>query len=165
MKLRHAAQLLFLFSAVELLSQPSASAQMPPPPPGMEQSSPSIDIRKYDAGRELARLTKRYKLTGDEAAKIRPILAEQEKQIHALGEDNSLSDKEWIAAVRRAHREAVMKIKTVMTDAQASHYIKDEDKQAKDDEQQEPFGPPDGPPPGLGPPPGGGPPGGGPPGA
>ena len=48
--------------------------------------------KRYDAEKELARLTKRYSLTEEQKAKIQPILLEQQKQVHALGEDESLSD-------------------------------------------------------------------------
>ena len=126
----------------------------PPPPMGGMGDSPSIDVKKFNAERELARLAKRYKLTEEQRSKIRPILQDQEKQVHDLGEDESLSDRDWVAAVKRVHQETVLKLKVQLSDPQAAKYIKDEEKAAQDEEEEErqPFGPPGG----GGPPPGGG---------
>jgi hypothetical protein len=126
----------------------------------------TVGNKMYDAEKELARLTKRYSLTADQKTKIQPILLEQQKQVHALGEDDALSDTEWAAAVRKVHTQTVAKVKLQLTDAQASKYAKDEAKRAKSngDSDDGDDGPPDGPPPDGGPPPGGGGPGGGGPG-
>jgi len=122
----------------------------------------TVANKRYDAAKELGRLSKKYSLTDEQKAKIQPILIDQQKQVHTLGEDESLSNAEWNAEVRKAHRAAVLAIKAQMSDAQASKYVKDEDKLAKksdDGNDDGDFGPPDGPPPGGGPGgPGGGPP-------
>jgi hypothetical protein len=118
-------------------------------------NTPTVDVKRYNADRELTRLTKKYKLTAEQKAKIQPLLAEQEKKVHTLGEDESLSDTDWVASVRQVHRQTVIKVKEEMTDAQAAKYVADEEKQAKDDAEQDQM--PNGPPPGGGgPPPGGG---------
>jgi hypothetical protein len=122
----------------------------------MDGGASSINVKKFNADKELTRLTKKYKLTEDEKTKIQPILADQEKRVHALGDDDSLSDSEWAAAVRKVHQETVLSVKAQMTDEQATKYVKDEEKQAKSDAEED-SGPPDGEPPGGGgPPPGGG---------
>jgi len=140
------------------LSARAQDGPPPGPPPGMMEGTSSINVKKFSAERELVRLTKKYKLSDDQRGKILPMLAEQEKRVHALDEDSSLSDAEWTAAVRKVHVETVAKVKLAMTDDQASRYIKDEEKRAKSDAAEDQMqGPPDGPPPG--PPPGdGGPP-------
>jgi hypothetical protein len=133
----------------------------------------TVGNKMYDAEKELARLAKRYSLTADQKTKIQPILLEQQQQVHALGEDDALSDTEWAAAVRKVHTQTVTKVKLELTDAQATKYAKDEAKRAKSngDSDDADDGPPDGPPPDGGPggpggggPGGGGPGGGGPPG-
>lgn len=124
----------------------------------------AVGSKWYDAVKELARMSKRYSLTEEQKAKIQPILLEQQKQVHALGEDTSLSDRAWNIAVKKAHEQTVSKVKLELTDVQLSKYVKDEAKRAKQDktEDAEDDGPPpDGPPPGG--PGGGGPGGGGPP--
>ena len=129
---------------------------------GAAPGSLAVGNRMYDAGKELARMAKRYSLTSEQKAKIQPILVEQQRQVHALGEDASLSDTAWAAGVRKVHAETVAKVKLQLTDAQASKYAKDEAKRARSDsDSDDEDGPPDGPPPG--PPPDGGPGGGGPP--
>jgi hypothetical protein len=123
----------------------------------------TVGNKKYDTEKELARMIKRYSLTEEERAKIQPILLEQQKQVHTLGEDESLSNSAWSSAVRKVHLLTVAQVKLQMTDAQASKYAKDEVKRAKDDgDADDSEDGPDGPPP-DGPPPGGGPGGGGPP--
>jgi hypothetical protein len=126
----------------------------------------TVGNKRYDAGKELARIGKRYSLTADQKAKIQPLLAEQQKQVHQLGEDESLSDSAWAAAVRKVHQQTVLKVKAEMTDEQASKYVKEEEKQAKKSQEDAQDDGPDGPPPDGPPPGGGGPPpgGGGPPG-
>jgi hypothetical protein len=122
----------------------------------------TVGDKKYDTQKELARLSKRYGLSEEQKTKIQAILLEQQKRVHSLGEDESLSNAEWASAVRKVHLQAVAEVKLQMTDAQASRYARDEAKRAKSDGADDDMdGPPDGPPPG-GPPPGGGP-GGGPP--
>jgi hypothetical protein len=128
-------------------------------------SSMTVANKRYDAEKELARLTRRYSLTDDQRTKIQPALVDQQKQVHRLGEDTSLSNAEWWSEVRTVHQQTVELVKAQMTDAQASRYLKDEAKEAKksqnDAQDDGPDGPPpDGPPPGGGP---GGPGGGGPP--
>ena len=127
----------------------------------------TVANKEYDAAKELARMAKRYGLTAEQKTKIEPLLLEQQKQVHALGEDESLTDAEWTAAVRKAHQATVLKVRKLLSDAQLSKYAKDEVKRAKqsgNDADADDDGPPDGPPPDGGPPPGGGgPPGGGPP--
>jgi hypothetical protein len=142
----------------------AAKAQDGPPPPGMGGGSAadSINVKKFDADRELARLTKKYKLTEDERKKIKPALEEQQKMVAMLNEE-SLTDAEWVAGIRKAHAQTVAKVRLLMTDEHASKYVEDEAKQAKSDAESDSTGdgPPDGGPPGG--PGGGGPGGGGPP--
>jgi hypothetical protein len=130
----------------------------------------TVANKEYDAAKELERMAKRYGLTVEQKNKIEPILLAQQKAVHALGEDESLTDSQWRGAVRKVHQQTVLNIKHLLTDAQLSKYGKDEDKRAKaagndsDDDGPPDGGPPDGGPPGGpgggGPPPGGdGPPG------
>jgi CHASE1-domain containing sensor protein len=119
----------------------------------------TVANKEYDAAKELARMTKRYGLSKEQKAKIQPLLLEQQKQVHTLGEDESLTDAEWAAAVRKVHQATVLKVRKQLTDAQLSKYAQDEVKRAKQsgsDADADDDGPPDGPPPDGGPPPGGG---------
>ena len=122
------------------------SAQGPPMMGGMPPQS--INVKKFEAIRELTRLTKKYKLTVEQKSAILPILTTQEKKVHELGEEEGLSDADWVAAVRQTHQQTVAKVKLQMTDEQAGKYVVDEEKQAKsdaeDDQMQGPMGPPGG---------------------
>jgi hypothetical protein len=119
----------------------------------------AVGNKMYDREKELARLTKRYGLTDDQKQKIAAILLEQQRQVHELGEDQSLSNSAWASAVWKVHLQTVAQVKLQMTDAQASKYATDEAKRKKSNASDDAGddGPPDGFPPG--PPPGGGPPG------
>jgi len=133
--------------------------------PAAKAESLTVANKEYDAGKELERMTKRYGLTAEQKAKIEPILLAQQKAVHELGEDESLTDSQWRGDVRKVHQQTVLQIKHLLTDAQLSKYAKDEEKRAKasgNDSDDGDDGPPDGPPPDGGPP-GGGPGGGGPP--
>ncbi len=106
--------------------------------------------KEYDAVKELARMTKLYDLSKEQKAKIESLLLEQQKQVHTLGEDESLTDAQWTAAVRAVHQATVLKVKKLLTDEQLSMYTKDEAKRAKqseNDSDADDDGPPDGPPP------------------
>ncbi len=121
-----------------------------------KQDSLTVADKRYDAAKELVRMTKRYGLSEEQQAKIQPLLLEQQRQVHALTADESLNDMQWAAAVRRVHADTIEKIKAELADAQIVKYAKDEDKRAKSDEDDDNgFGPPGGPPFGGGPPPGG----------
>jgi len=122
----------------------------------------TVANKRYDATKELERMTKRYSLTADQRAKIQPILLEQQRQIHTFGEDTSLTDAEWNSAVHKVHGNTVAQIKLQLTDEQALKYANDEAKFAKSQgntSDDDDHGPPDGGPPPGGPPPGGPPPG------
>jgi hypothetical protein len=132
----------------------------------------TVANKAYDAGKELPRMAKRYSLSAEQMKKIQPLLLEQQKQIHKLGEDASLTNAEWASAVRKVHQKTVAQVKLLLTDEQLSKYVQDEVKRAKksgnDSGDDDDDGPPYGPPPGGGPggpggPGGGGPGGGGPP--
>jgi hypothetical protein len=151
------------------LSGPKEEAQTKMAAQPLTDSAASLQVgnKRYDAEKELVRLAKRYGLSDEQKTKIQPILLEQQKQVHTLGEDTSLSDMAWTSAVRKVHLQTVTKVKRELTDAQASKYAKDEEKWTKSslgdssDDGDDDGPPPDGPPPGGGPP-GGGPGGGGP---
>ena len=142
----------------------AASAQAPAATTAATDKAGSLQVanKEYDGVKELARMTKRYGLSKEQKAKIEPLLLEQQKQVHTLGEDESLTDAEWAGAVRKVHQATVLQVRKLLTDEQLSKYAKDEAKRAKqsgNDSDADDDGPPDGPPPDGGP--GGGPPGGG----
>jgi len=143
--------LLFLLLGIPVVAQnKSLSAKISAP-------APHVGNKEYDAEKEMARLAKRYKLTENQKAKIQPILVDQQSRVHTVGENESLSNTEWAAALRNIHQQTVSKVELEMTDTQVSKYIKDEAKRAK--QSQDDQGDDD-----DGPPPDGGPGGGGPPG-
>jgi protein CpxP len=159
--------LLLSLTAMGSAQSSSASATGTKTATTAKAESLAVANKEYDAVKELARMAKRYGLSKEQKAKIEPLLLEQQKQVHTLGEDTSLTDAEWMAAVRKVHQATVLKVRKLLSDAQLSKYAKDEVKRAKqsgNDADADDDGPPDGPPPDGGPPGGGGGPGGGGPG-
>ena len=147
-----------LLAGLTTVAQTKSSAT-----PAVTTDSQAVGKKEFDAAKELPRMTQRYGLSDEQKAKIQPILAEQQRQVHELGEDESLSNSEWAKEVQEVHQQTVSKIKPLLTDAQLSKFTKDEAKRAKhplSDSGDDGFdGPPGGPPPGGGPPGGFGPPG------
>ena len=72
-------------------------------------------------------------LAEEQKAKIRLILLEQQRQVHALGEDESLTNAAWASEVWKVHLRTVAQVKLQMTDAQITKYAKDEAKRKKSD--------------------------------
>ena len=160
-------QFLLPLTFVSVLFQGIAAVAQSQPSPTVTAKSDSqaVGNKEYDAQKELARMTKRYSLTKDQKTKIQPILADQQKQVHTLGEEKSLTDSEWAGAVGEVHQQTVLKVKLQLTGTQVTKFLQDEAKRAKKSQDQtddDDYGPPPGGGPGGGF--GGGPGGGGPPG-
>jgi len=96
-----------------------------------------VGDKKYDAKEELMRLSKLYKLKAVQKSSIEPILVDQQIQVYQLGENVSLTDSEWIEAVRVVHQETVLKVRAQMADTQEIKYARDEEQQDRDAEEEE----------------------------
>jgi len=62
---------------------------------------------------------------------------DQQIQVYQLGENVSLTDSEWIEAVRVVHQETVLKVRAQMADTQEIKYARDEEQQDRDAEEEE----------------------------
>jgi hypothetical protein len=69
-------------------------------------------------------LTDRLKLTADQQAKIKPILADQQTQMGALRGDQSLSQEDRMAKMTKIRTDTNDKINAVLTADQKTEYAK-----------------------------------------
>ena len=73
---------------------------------------------------QLARLTKQLDLTGDQQAKIKPIIEEQHKQMMDLRQDTSMSREDRFAKFREIREKSFAKMKEVLTPEQQKKWEK-----------------------------------------
>ena len=91
---------------------------------------------------QVARMTKRYKLSSDQQAQIKPILANQQQQIQALRQDSTLSREDRMAKVKSIRDDSSSKIGAVLNDSQKQKFAQDQ--QRRQEHMQEHGAPPAG---------------------
>ncbi len=91
---------------------------------------------------QVARMTKRYNLSSDQQAQIKPILANQQEQIQALRQDSSLSREDRMAKVKSIRDDSSSKIGAVLNDSQKQKFAQDQ--QRRQEHMQEHGAPPAG---------------------
>lgn len=72
-------------------------------------------MRMMGPDQQLARLSKRLHLTGDQRAQIKPILREQYARLRALRRDSTISRQERMARFRQIHRQTWDRIRPLLT--------------------------------------------------
>ncbi len=75
---------------------------------------------------QVARMTKRYNLSSDQQAQIKPILANQQEQMQALRGDSSLSREDKMAKMKSIHEDSSSKIQAVLNDSQKQKFAEDQ---------------------------------------
>ena len=75
---------------------------------------------------QVARMTKRYSLTSDQQAQIKPILANQQQQMQALRQDSSLSREDRMAKVKSIRDDSSAKISALLNDGQKQKFAQDQ---------------------------------------
>ena len=90
-------------------------------------------------------MTKRYNLSSDQQAQIKPILANQQQQMQALRQDSSLSREDKMAKVKSIRLDSSTKIQALLNDSQKQKFAQDQ--QRRQEHMQEQQGPPAGAPP------------------
>jgi Spy/CpxP family protein refolding chaperone len=77
---------------------------------------------------QVARMTKRYSLTADQQAQIKPILANQQQQMMALRQDSTLSRDDKRAKMQSIHADSTNKIQAILNDTQKQKFAQDQQK-------------------------------------
>ena len=91
---------------------------------------------------QVARMTKRYNLSADQQAQIKPILANQQQQMQALRQDSSLSREDKMAKMKSIREDSSTKIQAILNDSQKQKFAQDQ--QRMQERMQQRGGPPEG---------------------
>jgi periplasmic protein CpxP/Spy len=75
---------------------------------------------------QVARMTKRYSLSSDQQAQIKPILANQQQQVQALRQDSSLSRDDRMAKMKSIRDDSSSKISALLNDSQKQKFAQDQ---------------------------------------
>jgi protein CpxP len=75
---------------------------------------------------QVARMTKRYNLSADQQAQIKPILANQQQQMQALRQDSAMSRDDKMAKMKSIHEDSSTKIQAVLNDSQKQKFAQDQ---------------------------------------
>jgi periplasmic protein CpxP/Spy len=79
-----------------------------------------------DPDQQVAHMAKRYSLTSDQQAQIKPILANRQQQMQALRQDTTLSREDKIAKVKGIRDDSSSKIQAVLNDTQKQKFAADQ---------------------------------------
>jgi protein CpxP len=99
-----------------------------------QQDTPAPDASAQQGGHrqpptpdeQVARMTKRYNLSSDQQAQIKPILANQQQQMQALRQDSSLSQADRMAKVKSIRDDSSAKISALLNDSQKQKFAQDQ---------------------------------------
>jgi Spy/CpxP family protein refolding chaperone len=101
---------------------PDASAQQPGNGGGrMGRMQMSPDER-------LAQMTKRYDLSADQQAQIKPILADTQQKMMALRQDSSMPREDKMTKMMSIREDANTKISAILNDSQKQKFAEDQQK-------------------------------------
>ena len=84
---------------------------------------------------QVARMTKRYNLSSDQQAQIKPILANQQQQMQALRQDSSLSREDKMAKMKSIREDSSTKIQAVLNDSQKQKFAQDQQRRQQQMQQ------------------------------
>ncbi len=129
---------------------PAFGQEPGPPPPGDMGPPPDFDGAPpgRNVDRDLARMVKRYGLSDEQKAEIRPILVDEKQKLDAIFKDSSLAPEDRSAKIKAIHSDEVARVSALLTDDQRAKYQKDETRARQNDDGMGPDGGPPGPPPG-----------------
>jgi periplasmic protein CpxP/Spy len=117
-------------------SSQSAPAQAAPaaPPSSPQQSAPSP--ASPNSAQSQANEDNPLSLTDDQKAKLRPIIADENQQMEALRNDNSMSQAQKIDKANQIRAQASPKIKAVLTPEQLQKLAQLQQDRARQQQQE-----------------------------
>jgi protein CpxP len=115
---------LTLCSAAAFAQQDNAAA--PTPDASAPQQGGGYGHQPKTPDEQVARMTKRYSLSSDQQAQIKPIIANQQQQMQALRQDSSLSREDKMAKMKSIHQDSSSKIQAVLNDSQKQKFAQDQ---------------------------------------
>lgn len=122
-------------------SQPAPSQAAPAPPSSMQQSAPAT--ASPNSAQAQANEDNPLNLTDDQKAKLRPIIADENQQMEALRNDNSLSQQQKIDKANQVRAQASPKIKAILTPEQLQKLAQLQQERVRQQQQEnQPAAPP-----------------------
>lgn len=122
-------------------SQPAPSQAAPAPPSSMQQSAPTS--ASPNSAQAQANEDNPLNLTDDQKAKLRPIIADENQQMEALRNDNSLSQQQKIDKANQVRAQASPKIKAILTPEQLQKLAQLQQERVRQQQQEnQPAAPP-----------------------
>ena len=126
---------LLLFTASAFAQQDSPAPDASAPQAGYGHRQPPT------ADEQVARMTKKYNLSADQQAQIKPIVADQQQKMMALRQDTSLSREDKMAKMKSIHEDSNTKIQALLNDSQKQQFAQDQQRM-QERMQQRGGGPP-----------------------
>ena len=114
---------LTLFTAAAFAQQDNSA---PPPAQQGGNGGGRMGRQQMDPDQQVARMTKRYNLSADQQAQIKPILVNQQQQMQALHGDSSLSQDDRMAKMKGIREDSSTKIQAILNDTQKKQYAEDQ---------------------------------------
>jgi Spy/CpxP family protein refolding chaperone len=121
-------------SASNPSSQSAPAQTTPAPPASMQQSAPST--ANQSTAQQQANEDNPLNLTDDQKAKLRPIIADENQQMEALRNDNSMSQAQKIDKANQIRAQASPKIKAVLTPEQLQKLAQMQQDRARQQQQE-----------------------------
>ena len=122
--------------------EPSFPPETSAPPP--EQGPGGGHRGMMDPAQQLAGMTRRYNLSADQQSQVKPILADQQKQMQLLRLDTSLSPDEKKAKMQSIRSDSNKKIEAILNDDQKKQFEQDHQSTQEPMQQRRQGGGPDG---------------------
>ena len=95
-------------------------------PPSAQGPGGGMGRRAMDPDQMLARMTRRYNLTADQQAQIKPLIVSQQQQMQALRQDGSLSQQDRMAKMQSIRADSRSKIEAILNDDQKKQFDQDQ---------------------------------------
>lgn len=128
-------------SATNPSSQPATSQAAPAPPSSTQQSAPAT--ANPNSAQAQANEDNPLNLTDEQKAKLRPIIADENQQMEALRNDNSLTQEQKIDKANQVRAQASPKIKAILTPEQLQKLAQMQQERVRQQQQEsQPAAPP-----------------------
>ena len=128
-------------SATNPPSQSAPAQAAPTPPSSMQQSTPST--ASPNSAQAQANEDNPLNLTDEQKSKLRPIIADENQQMEALRNDNSMSQAQKIDKANQIRAQASPKIKALLTPEQLQKLAQmQQDRVRQQQQESQPATPP-----------------------
>src|SRR4029077_16402374 len=128
-------------SATNPSAQSAPAQTAPAPPSSSQQSAPST--ASPNSAQAQASEDNPLNLTDDQKAKLRPIIADENQQMEALRNDNSMNQAQKIDKANQIRAQASPKIKAILTPEQLQKLAQLQQDRARQQQQEsQPAAPP-----------------------